>query len=55
MPPPLRYEAIGLPQHVIQRGNNRQATFFAEEDTRSTGNASRTQQTRTNAMFMPMC
>ncbi|MCK9195000.1 MAG: transposase [Nevskia sp.] len=29
---PLRYEAIDLPQHVIQRGNNRQATFFAEED-----------------------
>ena len=25
----------GLPQHIIQRGNNRQATFFAEEDYRS--------------------
>jgi putative transposase len=24
----------GVPQHVIQRGNNRQATFFAEEDYR---------------------
>lgn len=24
----------GLPMHVIQRGNNRQATFFAEEDYR---------------------
>jgi putative transposase len=22
----------GVPQHIIQRGNNRQATFFAEED-----------------------
>jgi len=32
MPRPLRYEVPGLPQHVIQRGNNRQATFFAEED-----------------------
>jgi REP element-mobilizing transposase RayT len=21
----------GVPQHIIQRGNNRQATFFAEE------------------------
>jgi REP-associated tyrosine transposase len=25
----------GVPQHLIQRGNNRQATFFAEEDYRS--------------------
>ena len=25
----------GVPQHIIQRGNNRQATFFAEEDYRS--------------------
>jgi putative transposase len=24
----------GVPQHVIQRGNNRQATFFADEDYR---------------------
>ena len=24
----------GIPQHLIQRGNNRQATFFAEEDYR---------------------
>jgi len=23
-----------VPQHIIQRGNNRQATFFAEEDYR---------------------
>jgi putative transposase len=25
----------GVPQHLIQRGNNRQATFFVEEDYRS--------------------
>ncbi len=25
----------GVPQHIIQRGDNRQATFFAEEDYRS--------------------
>ena len=25
----------GVPQHIIQRGNNRQVTFFAEEDYRS--------------------
>ena len=24
----------GVPQHFIQRGNNREATFFAEEDYR---------------------
>ena len=23
---------VDVPQHIIQRGNNRQATFFAEED-----------------------
>lgn len=29
-----RLNVVGNPQHVIQRGNNRQATFFAEEDYR---------------------
>ncbi|CAG0990183.1 hypothetical protein MTYP_02241 [Methylophilaceae bacterium] len=29
-----RLNIVGNPQHVIQRGNNRQATFFAEEDYR---------------------
>ena len=27
-----RLRIAGVPQHVIQRGNNRQATFFANED-----------------------
>lgn len=27
-----RLRIAGVPQHVIQRGNNRQATFFAKED-----------------------
>lgn len=35
MPRPPRYELVGIPQHVIQRGNNRQATFFADEDYRA--------------------
>jgi len=26
---------VDVPQHIIQRGSNRQATFFAEEDYRS--------------------
>ena len=34
MPRPPRYPLIGVPQHVIQRGNNRQATFFAEDNFR---------------------
>ena len=34
MPRPPRYPLIGVPQHVIQRGNNRQPTFFAEDDFR---------------------
>jgi putative transposase len=29
-----RFNMLGNPQHVIQRGNNRQATFFAEADYR---------------------
>lgn len=29
-----RYSLIGVPQHVIQRGNNRQPTFFVEDDFR---------------------
>lgn len=29
-----RLHLAGVPQHLIQRGNNRQATFFADEDYR---------------------
>ncbi len=34
MPRQPRYDLPGLPQHVIQRGNNRQAVFFDEGDCR---------------------
>ena len=34
MPRPLRYPIAGVPQHVVQRGNNRGATFFSDEDRR---------------------
>jgi len=34
MPRKLRFNLAGIPQHVIQRGNNRQACFFAEQDYR---------------------
>ena len=34
MPRVRRYELTDLPQHVIQRGNNRQATFFEAGDYR---------------------
>jgi putative transposase len=34
MPRQPRYDLPGLPQHVIQRGNNRQAVFFEEADYR---------------------
>ena len=27
-----RFNLIGLPQHVIQRGNNREPYFYAEAD-----------------------
>lgn len=32
MPRKPRFNLPGLPQHIIQRGNNRQACFFAEAD-----------------------
>ena|SRR5690625_2463899 len=32
MPRQSRYPLPDVPQHVIQRGNNRQPVFFAEED-----------------------
>lgn len=35
MPRRSRLNITGLPQHLIQRGNNRHATFFAEEDYRA--------------------
>ncbi len=34
MPRPARFGLAGLPQHIVQRGNNRQVTFFAEGDYR---------------------
>jgi len=32
MPRKKRFHLLGMPQHIIQRGNNRQACFFAEAD-----------------------
>ena len=32
MPRPPRYSLIGVPQHMIQRRNNRQPTFLIEDD-----------------------
>jgi putative transposase len=34
MPRRPRLNLTDVPQHIIQRGNNRQATFFADEDYR---------------------
>ena len=34
VPRPPRYPLIGVPQHVMQRGNNLQPTFFAADDFR---------------------
>jgi putative transposase len=34
MPRPLRYTLPGVPQHVVQRGNDRKATFFHRDDYR---------------------
>ena len=32
MPLRSRLQVAGLPVHIIQRGNNRQACFFADDD-----------------------
>ncbi len=32
MPRKPRFNLIGVPQHVIQRGNNREPCFFSEAD-----------------------
>ena len=32
MPRPTRLDVPGVPQHVIQRGNDRQPCFFADAD-----------------------
>jgi putative transposase len=32
MPRPLRYDVVDVPQHVTQRGNNRQCVFFSRRD-----------------------
>ena len=34
MPRPTRLHLPGIPQHITQRGNNRQACFYAAEDYR---------------------
>jgi REP-associated tyrosine transposase len=34
MPRPARLHLPGVPQHITQRGNNRQACFYAEDDYR---------------------
>ena len=34
MPRQPRFTIPGIPQHVIQRGNNRELCFYAEEDYR---------------------
>ena len=32
MPRKARFNLLGVPQHVIQRGNNRESCFFSETD-----------------------
>jgi putative transposase len=32
MPRKPRFNLVGIPQHVIQRGNNREPCFYAEQD-----------------------
>ena len=34
MPRKPRFNLVGIPQHVIQRGNNREPCFYAAQDYR---------------------
>ena len=34
MPRKPRFNLVGVPQHVIQRGNNREPCFYLEQDYR---------------------
>ena len=34
MPRKPRFNLVGIPQHVIQRGNNREPCFYSEQDYR---------------------
>ena len=49
-----RFTIPGVPQHIIQRGNNRQPCFYAKEDYRRYHN-DLTEPIKTRRLFMPMC
>jgi len=50
-----RFVLIGQPQHIIQRGNNRQNIFKTEEDYLSYLEKPSQAAKNINAIFMHMC
>ena len=55
MPRQPRYPMTGIPQHIIQRGNNRQATFFNELDYGNYRDCLVTALGKHDCNSMPMC
>ena len=55
MPRPRRIDAPGYPQHVVQRGNNRQRVFFADGDRVATCACCVMTQVSSSAGSTPMC
>jgi len=55
MPRRARLAMAGVAWHVIQRGNNRSACFYAEEDYQFYLNALKEQAKKMDVLFTPMC
>jgi putative transposase len=55
MPRRARLSLPNVPLHIIQRGNNRQACFFADEDYRITSTGWVNTQARRVAESRPTC
>ena len=55
MPRKPRFNLVGIPQHVIQRGNNREPCFYAEEDYRRYLTDLEESASLLIVTFMPMC
>jgi putative transposase len=54
MPRHSRLNLARLPQHIVQRGNNRQPCFFAEDDYRFICTGCGWGPSAMGARFMPM-
>lgn len=54
MPRKPRFNLVGIPQHIIQRGNNREPCLYAEEDYRRYMEDLQSSAKNFNVEFTPM-